>query len=256
MTINLTNEMSAHKELRDAQDGHDLEPQPIIHFPQQNIPPNKVAVELVSFSLVFGVCIGACLCMAFRSESSSRVWMYYASWASTLWAQLAITAGWGAVELTTDSHAWTVYSVGILIGHIEFEISRYFFPASKSYAYISYIGFVLLFLGQVLRSWAIIQASRNGSYPPTSLDKVEGHHLLTDGAYRYFRHPCDAGPFYWALGMQLLLQNPISFSVFLIVMWRFLYPKFQAEEDTLIEVYGDEYRNYRKRVGTKIPFIP
>jgi len=29
-----------------------------------------------------------------------------------------------------------------------------------------------------------------------------------------------------------------------------------AEERTLVEFFGDDYREYRKRVGTRIPFVP
>ena len=38
---------------------------------------------------------------------------------------------------------------------------------------------------------------------------------------RWFRHPSYAGFFYWALGTQLVLQNPVSFTLYLIILWRF-----------------------------------
>jgi protein-S-isoprenylcysteine O-methyltransferase Ste14 len=31
---------------------------------------------------------------------------------------------------------------------------------------------------------------------------------------------------------------------------------FSAEEYHLVRFFGDEYKEYRRRVGTKIPFVP
>jgi len=84
--------------------------------------------------------------------------------------------------------------------------------------------------------------------------------ILTDlspmGVYRWFRHPSYAGFFYWALGTQLVLQNPLTFVLFAILLWRFFYYRTRAEEKALVKFFGDDYINYRRRVGTKIPFVP
>ncbi|KAF9524307.1 Isoprenylcysteine carboxyl methyltransferase [Crepidotus variabilis] len=71
-------------------------------------------------------------------------------------------------------------------------------------------------------------------------DKVEGHSLVTDGVYGYFRHPSYAGSFYWSLGMQMVLQNPLSFILFCVVMRRFSITEFEAEEDALIKYFGND----------------
>lgn len=42
---------------------------------------------------------------------------------------------------------------------------------------------------------------------------------------RWFRHPSYAGFFYWALGTQMMLQNPVSFIGFAILLWRFFYQR-------------------------------
>ena len=44
-----------------------------------------------------------------------------------------------------------------------------------------------------------------------------------DPHHSWFRHPSYAGFYYWALGTQLVLQNPISFVGFSFVLWRFFY---------------------------------
>jgi len=87
-----------------------------------------------------------------------------------------------------------------------------------------------------------------------------------------FRHPSYAGFFYWALGTQLVLQNPVSSIAYIIVLWKFFSRRIKgmfailvadawtdfgtAEEKALVQFFGQDYENYRKRVGTKVPFIP
>ena len=89
---------------------------------------------------------------------------------------------------------------------------------------------------------------------------------------RWFRHPSYAGFFYWALGTQILLQNPITFVIFYLVLYKFFSGRIKCEsialvlvaishchldeEGRLIAFFGQAYVDYKSRVGTKIPFIP
>lgn len=91
----------------------------------------------------------------------------------------------------------------------------------------------------------------------------------------WLRHPSYFGFFYWGLGTQMVLQNPVSFVGYALVMWRFFNSRikgmdsphlcqrepaltciaFQVEEVQLVKFFGNDYVNYRTRVGTGIPFI-
>ncbi|KAK2466294.1 hypothetical protein APHAL10511_001936 [Amanita phalloides] len=115
----------------------------------------------------------------------------------------------------------------------EYLLSLYFWPHSKSNHSVSAIGVLMVFFGQ-----------------------RKSHKLVTNGVYAWFRHPAYAGFFYWALGTQLVLQNPLSFVLFSILLWRFFYYRTREEERDLIAFFGDEYIQYRRRVGTRLPFIP
>ncbi|KAH9999277.1 hypothetical protein BJV77DRAFT_959223 [Russula vinacea] len=61
--------------------------------------------------------------------------------------------------------------------------------------------------------------------------------------------------FYWALGTQLVLQNPLSFGVYFMLLMRFFSSRIRAEERALVSFFGDDYVSYRNQVGTGIPFI-
>lgn len=106
-------------------------------------------------------------------------------------------------------------------------------------------GVVVVFLGQFLRSAAMIKAASNFSHT-VAFRKRMGHQLVTDGIYalvtsftplysvsdatcRWSRHPSYAGFFYWALGTQLVLQNPLSFCVFCVLLMRFFSPRIKGE---------------------------
>lgn len=70
----------------------------------------------------------------------------------------------------------------------------------------------------------------------------------------------------------MVLQNPVSFIGFAIILWRFFYRRTRglssassgsfsdyfpvAEERALVQFFGNDYESYRRRVATWIPFIP
>jgi len=147
-----------------------------------------------------------------------------------------------------------MYHIANGVALTEYLLVLYLRPSLKSFPYISSIGVVVVFLGQYLRSAAMIKAASNFSHA-VAFKKLVDHRLVTDGIYAWFRHPSYAGFFYWALGTQLVLQNPLSFCVYWVLLMRFFSSRIRAEERALVSFFGDEYVAYRKRVGTKIPFI-
>ena len=67
---------------------------------------------------------------------------------------------------------------------IEYVVSSYYWPSSKTYPYVSNIGIGLVVFGQMLRSAAMIHASSNFSHA-VAFYKLEGHRLVVDGVYRW-----------------------------------------------------------------------
>ena len=121
----------------------------------------------------------------------------------------------------------------------------------------------------------MIEASSNFSHQIATEKKLT-HELVTSGVYSLVRHPSYFGFFWWSVGTQIFLANPLSTVVFVAVLWRFFsyrikyspMPSLQSfrvsgsvlirvrrEEGLLVDFFGDEYVDYRKRVGVWIPFI-
>jgi len=73
--------------------------------------------------------------------------------------------------------------------------------------------------------------------------------------YAYFRHPSYFGWSAWALGTQLVLSNPVSLVLYAFAAHSFFYDRIPKEEYKLTEFFGQEYRDYAKRVPIRMPFI-
>lgn len=115
-------------------------------------------------------------------------------------------------------------------------------------------GALLVITGQAIRSWAMIAAGTNFNHV-VQRTKDASHHLVTSGVYAYLRHPSYFGFFWWGLGTQMVLGNPLCFATYAVVLWRFFAERIEREEKLLVAFFGDEYVAYRKRTRVGIPFI-
>jgi len=81
------------------------------------------------------------------------------------------------------------------------------------------------------------------------------HRLVTSGIYSILRHPAYFGWFYWSVGTQVLLSNPLGLLAYAYVSWRFFYNRIPFEEATLVRFFGADYVAYRQRTSIGIPGI-
>ncbi|KAH9938214.1 ICMT-domain-containing protein [Fomitopsis serialis] len=230
--------------------------------PRGKIPNTPLAASTLAFLLGIVFALGF---ITFAFGGFDRFWwttyqlgFYLAAWAAFHWGEFAVTAGWNRDKCSIDSFLLengSQYHIAHSIAIAEYLLTLHFKPSVKSHPYVSQVGIVVVVVGQILRSSAMIHAAQSFSHV-IAMRKINTHVLVTDGIYRWFRHPSYAGFLYWALGTQLVLQNPVSFLGFLVVLWRFFAQRIRAEEGYLIRFFGDDYIQYRKRVGTKIPLIP
>ena len=79
------------------------------------------------------------------------------------------------------------------------------------------------------------------------------HSLVTDGIYRYIRHPMYAAHLLWAIAQGLLLENWLAGWVFLVTFIPLYLVRAPKEEQMMLDNFGEEYRNYISRTGGIIP---
>lgn len=145
------------------------------------------------------------------------------------------------------------YTLAAIASWVEFWIESLLFKWKFSLISIT-IGLVLVIGGQIVRHLAMRQCGENFSHFIID-ERTESHQLVTHGIYSFLRHPAYFGWFYWSVGTQLLLVNPICTVAYAVTSWYFFQTRIPYEEGLLREFYPDEYPSYMERSIIGIPFI-
>jgi protein-S-isoprenylcysteine O-methyltransferase Ste14 len=89
----------------------------------------------------------------------------------------------------------------------------------------------------------------HAALPPSA----RGQRLCTTGPYRYVRHPLYAGLLYLvSLGLALFLNNCV-FLLWAVLLHPLWHQVIRYEERLMVDLFGDEYREYQKRTGRFFP---
>jgi len=146
------------------------------------------------------------------------------------------------------------FNIALAASFVEYLLESKFFPSLKGNTLFIIIGFIALVLGQALRTTAMITAGRNFNHIIQS-EKADDHKLVTDGIYSFVRHPSYTGWFIWSIATQVLLFNPLCIGAYAYASWMFFRDRIEYEEETLVEHFGKQYEEYRKRVPSGIPLV-
>lgn len=120
---------------------------------------------------------------------------------------------------------------------------------------ISLIGVGLIIIGLLFRHLAMKTCGESFSHIITTQSR-QSHKLITNGIYSISRHPSYVGVFYFAIGIQIFLGNLICLITCFIILCRFFKKRIEFEEWFLINrIFGQDYIDYKGKVGTLLPFI-
>ncbi|KAI6373673.1 hypothetical protein MCOR25_003444 [Pyricularia grisea] len=218
-------------------------------------------------------CLGSVLAVSVVSTTSillltsSPMWrlpFFAGALATHHFLEFWTTAAYNTPAANVDSYLltanWPMQTIAYAFAALECLLVCIVFP-SRAWApmhtgpLLLLLGLVLTAVGQLIRSAAMIQAGLSFNH---IVQQARGpqHHLVTTGIYAKLRHPSYFGYFYWALGSQLVLGNLVSTIAYSFVLYRFFSRRIRHEEETLVRFFGEEYNDYKRTVGTKIPFIP
>ena len=113
------------------------------------------------------------------------------------------------------------------------------------------IGFILISIGESLRMWAVSYA---GGITRTT--NVGAPSLCTSGPYGYTRNPLYIGNMIIYSGV-VFVAGSLNILSMLIVTWAFFiiqyYLIINLEQNTLIDIFGKEYKNYMNNVPIFFP---
>ena len=117
----------------------------------------------------------------------------------------------------------------------------------------SFVGFILLFIGFSLAS---IGGRHLKIYGRSSPDMPRGSTdtLVTQGIYRYVRHPMFTAFILILLGIGFLLNSPtFTFVMVPLGIAYIIWFAYNVDEKEAYEKFGNDYEKYKKQVP---PFIP
>lgn len=113
-------------------------------------------------------------------------------------------------------------------------------------------GLVILISGIALRIWAIRVL---GEFFTNTVQAKSNHKLIKTGPYKIVRHPSYLGAYLAFIGVGIFLGAFISTGIAMVLMFFAYYNRINVEELTLVEIFGDQYDEFRKTKSGLIPFI-
>ncbi|CAM9933866.1 unnamed protein product [Ascophyllum nodosum] len=147
------------------------------------------------------------------------------------------------------------YTGALLASWVEFWLEAFFLPMLKRRPAIATVGVALVLMGHCFRIGAMWTAGLNFKHE-IMLRREPSHELVTHGVYRFFRHPSYFGWFWWSVGTQVLLCNPLCFVAYAAAASMFFRRRIPFEEALLKKFYPDEYPEYVSKTFVGIPFLP
>lgn len=112
-------------------------------------------------------------------------------------------------------------------------------------------GAACLVIGTALRLWAIATLGR---FFTATVQCQDGQEVISDGPFRWVRHPSYLGAYLGVVGSAVLLQAPVSAAIGSVSLGLAYAYRIHVEEKTLVcELEG--YRDYQARTARIVPVV-
>jgi protein-S-isoprenylcysteine O-methyltransferase Ste14 len=141
---------------------------------------------------------------------------------------------------------------GLLIAVLVLVLLRVFRAGSLAVddPILQALGAVLFLTGLGLAVWARVYLGRNWGMPMTQKDEPE---LVTQGPYRFVRHPIYSGILLAMLGTSLATN--LYWLIALIVLGVYFTYSARVEERLMAASFPDAYPTYTAKTKMLIPFV-
>ncbi len=112
------------------------------------------------------------------------------------------------------------------------------------------LGLSLFLMGMLIRWISIIQLKKEFT---VDVSLAKNHQLKMDGMYKHLRHPSYSGLLLTCFGLSLAMNSLISLVVITLPITLVLMYRIKVEEDMLINEFGEDYVNYKKKTRKIFP---
>jgi len=116
--------------------------------------------------------------------------------------------------------------------------------------WLGWIGTVIYIFALWLFWRSLANLGRNWSL---SVQIRDEHTLVTEGVYRYIRHPLYASGFLTGIATALMLHNWIAGLSWLAISIPIYLTRVDHEEQMMLDNFGKQYEEYMNRTGRLIP---
>jgi protein-S-isoprenylcysteine O-methyltransferase Ste14 len=183
-------------------------------------PESLIHWLLVGASAAAVCFFGAGLTMYFE-RAPRALWIVGVHYASMVLATLSLL---GVVFLPTRSDPWVAVAI------------------------VMYVGAIAIFL-------AAIESARRTRLQRSFVDHPLPDRLITDGPFKWVRHPFCTGYLLGALAGPVGINHPVMFVCAIPLAVISITAAMREERVWLAGARSEEYRNYRRRTGMFIPFL-
>lgn len=129
------------------------------------------------------------------------------------------------------------------------------FPAVADYPFrpwMGWLGTALLILCLAMFHFSHRQLGKNWS---VTLQIRDRHQLVTDGLYRYVRHPMYSSFWLWAIAQAFLIANVVAGLAGIVGVGLLYFYRVGREEALMRQTFGAAYDAYAARTGRVIPRV-
>ena len=123
---------------------------------------------------------------------------------------------------------------------ISFFFAFFYFIAVKPSQKLFIPGIIIIFFGELLRTWSSGYIKKNS-------------HLTTTGPYSVIRNPLYLGNLIIGLGFAIISNSILWILIFLLSFFIIYVNLIKKEEIKLSELFGDEFSQYKIKVPMLIP---
>ena len=120
------------------------------------------------------------------------------------------------------------------------------------------VGLSPVIVGGYLRMKARLQLREKAGFAnlvsTSRLQIVDGQRLVKDSLYKDIRHPLYLGEILRNLGIVSIFSSSIGILLVMIGAI-FLIFRIRAEEEMLLEAFGSEYEDYKRKTKRLIPYV-
>ena len=153
-----------------------------------------------------------------------------------------------------DKYSVLFILLGCLVTQISSVTEWAYFgnPLSWKWDFATIAGLSLIIGGTAFRVWSIRTL---GKFFTATVKTQDQQRVIRSGAYSVIRHPSYLGAYLAIIGSSVFLHA--TFSIFLSAILMFVIYRYRinAEEETLVEVFGDDYKEYQTQTARLIPYI-